>query len=603
MNKNRTENYVDGEITEAKLDATLVAKVNGVGLNHTHTLSQVTDAGDSAGLSVGTTAGTVAAGDHGHELAAITDAGAAAALAVGTTAGTVAAGDHDHDADYAATSHSHAIGDVSGVVPAAQGGAGTVTGILKADGLGTVSAASAGTDYLTPTGNGSALTSLNGSNISSGTLADARLSSNVPLLNAANTFAETQQVNGTEITIANKNKHQAILSDASGTFLRHQTQYWNGSEYKATHGWGVGLGALQNNAGHYSNGVGHGALQNNAGHYSNGFGYVALQNNTGAYSSGFGPSALQNNTGGYSNGVGYYALQNNTGAGSNGVGYYALQYNTGNYSSGFGPSALRNNTGNYSNGFGYVALQNNNWPYVLAIGHQAGLAFTANAATAKTFETANITANTITFGSAHGFPGADGSKINLLFTATAGTPPAGLVSGTVYQFTRTSSTVMTLSGIGADASGDFAGKLENSIDTSNTIVLGNGANATKANQVVLGADTITETVLRGNVGIGTTSPTYALHVAPTSGATAGQTAFFQNATPSTGKTRAVFKAGAGDTAADPILQIQDNAGTVILSFMDEIREAVDDTAAAALTPAVPVGGVYRTGSILKIRIA
>ena len=36
--------------------------------SHTHTLAQVTDAGGAASLNVGTTAGTVAAGDHTHEL-------------------------------------------------------------------------------------------------------------------------------------------------------------------------------------------------------------------------------------------------------------------------------------------------------------------------------------------------------------------------------------------------------------------------------------------------------------------------------------------------------------------------------------------------------
>lgn len=280
----------------------------------------------------------------------------------------------------------------------------------------------------------------------------------------ANTFTETQQTNGTEITVANKNKHMAILSDAGGIFLRRQTQRWDGSAYVATDGWGLGTYALQNNTGGYSNG----------------FGYSALQNNTGVFSTGFGYSALQSNTGIRSNGL--------------------------------GANALQNNTGHYSNGFGQSALQNNNWDYALAIGHQAGAAFTANAATAKTFATADITANTITFGSAHGFPGSGGSKINLLFTATAGTPPTGLVSGTVYQFTRTSSTVMTLSGIGTNASGDFAGKLENSIDTSNTIVLGRDANATKANQVMLGPASITETALRGKVGINTTDPSTNLDV-------------------------------------------------------------------------------------------
>ncbi len=44
------------------------------------------------------------------------------------------------------------------VVPANKGGAGAVTGLLKADGSGTVSAATAGTDYLTPTGSAASLT-------------------------------------------------------------------------------------------------------------------------------------------------------------------------------------------------------------------------------------------------------------------------------------------------------------------------------------------------------------------------------------------------------------------------------------------------------------
>ncbi|MBW3538408.1 hypothetical protein KY386_02860, partial [Candidatus Parcubacteria bacterium] len=55
-------------------------------------------------------------------------------------------------------------------------------------------------------GNGAALTSLNASNISSGTLADARLSSNVPLKNAANTFTALNTFNG-----------QTLDTQASGT--------------------------------------------------------------------------------------------------------------------------------------------------------------------------------------------------------------------------------------------------------------------------------------------------------------------------------------------------------------------------------------------------
>lgn len=49
---------------------------------------------------------------------------------------------------------------LTGIIPAANGGAGTINGILKANGSGLVSQATAGTDYLTPTGNGSGLTGI-----------------------------------------------------------------------------------------------------------------------------------------------------------------------------------------------------------------------------------------------------------------------------------------------------------------------------------------------------------------------------------------------------------------------------------------------------------
>lgn len=52
----------------------------------------------------------------------------------------------------------------------------TTTGLLKAS-SGVLAQAVAGTDYLTPTGDGSGLTSLNASNIASGTVATARLGS------------------------------------------------------------------------------------------------------------------------------------------------------------------------------------------------------------------------------------------------------------------------------------------------------------------------------------------------------------------------------------------------------------------------------------------
>jgi len=61
--------------------------------------------------------------------------------------------------DYATpASASNASNLTSGTVAAARGGAGAISGIMKANGSGTVSAAVAGTDYLSPTGSAAGLT-------------------------------------------------------------------------------------------------------------------------------------------------------------------------------------------------------------------------------------------------------------------------------------------------------------------------------------------------------------------------------------------------------------------------------------------------------------
>jgi len=243
-----------------------------------------------------------------------------------------------------------------------------------------------------------------------------------------------------EVKVADKNKYLPYLQDAEGVYLRKQTYYWNGSSYVATHGYG--------------------------------FGYYTLLSNTGARSNGFGHAALQNNTGANSNGFGYLALQNNTGANSN--------------------------------GFGHAALRYNNWPNVSALGYQSSPYFLDDPATSKAFTDAEITADTITFPSAHGF-GATDAKVNLRFSTVAGTPPTGLVHNTVYQFTITSPTVMTLAGIGTNASADFEGKLTNSVDITGSIAIGYDANASKAHQVMLGGTDIVETLLRGKTLVNTTT--------------------------------------------------------------------------------------------------
>lgn len=80
-------------------------------------------------------------------------------------------------------------------------------------------------------------------------------------------------------------------------------------------------------------------------------------------------------------------------------------------------------------------------------------------------------------------------------------------------------------------------------------------------EFVIGSSTITHFIVTGagNVGIGTTSPTYSLTVAP-NGGTVSQTAFFHDTTPTTGKTQVLIRAGAAQGINDHIFSIQNTAG-------------------------------------------
>lgn len=62
-----------------------------------------------------------------------------------------------------------------------------------------------------------------------------------------------------------------------------------------------------------------------------------------------------------------------------------------------------------------------------------------------------------------------------------------------------------------------------------------------------------------------------------------------------------------EALANAVVTPKDRSGVVALlvqlSDVTKIRDAADDAAAAALSPPVPVGGLYRSTSTLKIRVS
>jgi hypothetical protein len=81
-------------------------------------------------------------------------------------------------------------------------------------------------------------------------------------------------------------------------------------------------------------------------------------------------------------------------------------------------------------------------------------------------------------------------------------------------------------------------------------------------------DTILTLLRSGKLalGVGSGTPSYSLHVAPTSNTTSGQTVFFQDATSGTGVTRVVVKAGAAQASLS-LMDWQANGGSVLASLL------------------------------------
>lgn len=115
---------------------------------------------------------------------------------------------------------------------------------------------------------------------------------------------------------------------------------------------------------------------------------------------------------------------------------------------------------------------------------------------------------------------------------------------------------------------------------SMTFGASSGDTASRLQAYIQGGGAVGSLILNpngGNTGIGNSSPTgllhvgsgsgvsgYALNVTP-SGQTAGQTAFFQDATASTGVTRVVMKSGANQTGSN-LLELQNNSGGILARF-------------------------------------
>lgn len=207
-------------------------------------------------------------------------------------------------------------------------------------------------------GSGASLTSLNATNISTGTLADARLSSNVALKNGTQTFTGV-------------NAFSQAISVQSLTVGRGAGGVLNNTA--------LGINSLFNNTtGSINTACGYQALNKNTiGNGNTALGNIALFSNTsGGSNTATGSTALSSNTTGTGNSAfGVQSLYTNVnGSYNTAQGYQALIYNTSgsnNTASGM-LSLFSNTTGNFNLAIGAAALyRNTTRSNLIAIGDSA----------------------------------------------------------------------------------------------------------------------------------------------------------------------------------------------------------------------------------------
>ena len=266
----------------------------------------------------------------------------------------------------------------------------------------------------------------------------------------------------------------------------------------------IGLGAGSNNSTNTSIGVN--SLSNNTiGVQNVAVGYQTLLNNTeGLRNVSIGYQSLYTNTVGDSNiSIGYKSLHFNVSGLQNiSIGDLSLFNNTGSSNTAVGFSALKSNTsGNGNSSIGFNSLFNNT---------------TGTRNTAQGFEV--LYSNTTgSYNVASGYKSIYGN--------TSGT--FNLASGylSLYANTTGSNNVAVgyqagrfiTDGSTANTTGDyniFLGTDTKALadNDQNEIVIGYNATGAGSNSATLGNDSITKTVLKGNVGIGTTDPSSKLHV-------------------------------------------------------------------------------------------
>jgi len=292
-----------------------------------------------------------------------------------------------------------------------------------------------------------------------------------------------QRFNGMYVNTANNASINLSYFDHSGT---------NTSSFSTS----LGDSALATSTGGSNTAIGRDVLENNGtGTQNISVGYQSAQNLVGSYTTSIGSGTLQNTeNANYTIGVGYTAGQNGSGTSNIFIGQAAGFESYSNSGISIGASSGYKSHGSSTITIGTNAGYYNQGDDNTIIGSNAYLDFTDDTGNAKDVADAttdiNTTTNVITI-TGHGF-GVSGN-INLKYTTT-GTPIGGLTSGSIYPVTLLNGNSFEIvGGNNLSSNGTDTHTFTPMLNAyTNVTVLGNGAEPTASNQVMLGDTAVTE---------------------------------------------------------------------------------------------------------------
>lgn len=226
-----------------------------------------------------------------------------------------------------------------------------------------------------------------------------------------------------------------------------------------------GQGSIYNTSTLNSTHYGLNAGLNSTGNRQTAVGISAGKDNTGSEQIVYGHVAGELNSAANQIAIGYYAGYDNSGANQTTLGYFAGALQSGTENISLGTQASRSNTGNSVISIGANSCFGNTGENIVAIGNNTGRSNTGNENTFIGYDAGYYTSN--------------------------GTTVANDVSDSVFIGARTKS---------------------NGSNQENQIVIGADATGLGNDSVVIGNDNINVTVLKGDIGLGTTTPSEKLDV-------------------------------------------------------------------------------------------